>query len=95
MSKPEIKSFFFTFGTDPRYPFQGGWVEIEAPSRGAACDMFRAYFPDRTEGILNCAFVYSDEFKTTGMYKGDYPDEFCHAKIRYLTENDLTEEKDA
>lgn len=25
-----MPKFYFTYGTDPAYPFQGGWTEIEA-----------------------------------------------------------------
>ncbi len=28
---------FYTFGTDPRFPFCGGWVEIEVESMKQAC----------------------------------------------------------
>lgn len=63
--------FFFTYGTDGQ-PFCGGWTEIEAPDMSTACAIFRAYHPDRREGLLNCADVYTEAtFKKTGM---DGPD---------------------
>ena len=80
----DIKKWFFTFGTYLGFPFQRGWVEIEAPTREQAVQVFRAYWPDRTPGTVNCAFIYSeDEFKETRMYKGEYPEEHCHAKVFY------------
>ena len=79
-----MQKYYFTFGTDPKFPYQRGWVEVEAHDKNQACNIFRAYFPDRTKNIINCAFVYSEnEWKKTKMGKGDYavPGEFCHAKI--------------
>lgn len=76
--------WFFTFGSDPLYPFQGGWVEIEAPTLTQAIKVFQAYWPDRTPGLVNCAFMYSEEdFSETDMYKGKFPNEYCHVRILY------------
>ena len=62
-----MQHFFFTSGTDGQ-PFCGGWTEIEAPDMSTACAIFRAYHPDRHEGLLNCADVYTEAtFKKTGM----------------------------
>ena len=64
--------FYYTYGSDPRFPYQGGWTEICAPDRKAADALFRAYHPDRTPNVLNCADVYQEpEFFTTDMYKDD------------------------
>lgn len=50
--------YFYTFGSDPGFPYQNGWVEIHATSREDADRKFRAWFPDRSghEGIMNYAF---------------------------------------
>lgn len=58
-----LERFTFTFGTDSRFPYREGWVEVLASDAREAADKFRARFPDRpgSEGILNCAFVYSSE----------------------------------
>lgn len=74
--------FYFTYGTDERYPFQGGWTEIEAPDLHSACQMFRIYHPDKTEGLLNCASFYSEEqFNSSDMpVKGNF-DKFCVERI--------------
>ncbi len=66
-----MPKFYFTYGTSPAYPFQGGWTEVEAPDRPTACKLFQVYHPTRpgSAGRLNYADVYSDEaFKQTGMY---------------------------
>ena len=82
----KLETFYFTFGTDQRFPFYMGWVEIQAVDEGSARRIFREYFPGDGP-YLNCAFVYSEpEFKKTVMYRGDYGDR-CHARIG-LTEVD-------
>lgn len=78
-----MPKFYFTYGTDPAYPFRDGWTEIEAPDLGKAGEIFSAIHPDRHAGILNCAFTYTEErFKTTEMYKsgGNYGCH-CHERI--------------
>ena len=54
-----MNSFYYTFGSDPGYPYQCGWVEVHAASRKDADEIFRSRFPDRHENTLNCAFCYT------------------------------------
>lgn len=64
-----MPKFYFTYGTEG-HPFFGGWTEVEAPDRHMACTVFRAYHPDKTEGLLNCCSCYTEEdFKKTSMYQ--------------------------
>lgn len=58
-----MNHYFYTFGTDCGFPYQGGWVEVRAESRMEADKKFRTRFPDRPgrKGILNCAFCYTME----------------------------------
>ena len=51
---------FYTFGSDDRFPFCGGWVEVEAPSMKEAHAIFRANYPDRQPGILNSTDYYRE-----------------------------------
>lgn len=52
------------------------------PNYGAACAAFRAYHPDKTEGLLNCSSVYDEEhFKQTEMYRSGNFDRRCHEVI--------------
>lgn len=44
-----MKTFYFTFGTDPEYPYCGGWVEIIADDLGKATRVFKRLFPNRQE----------------------------------------------
>lgn len=61
--------FYFTYGTDGQ-PFVGGWAEIEAPTARAAAFAFRAFHPDKVEGLLNCSDMYTQEyFERTEMYR--------------------------
>lgn len=75
--------YYFTFGTDPGYPFQNGWVKIQAPSRREATEIFAIYFPSRDDECVNCAFIYEEEeFKETSMYKkNDNLGAGCHCVI--------------
>ena len=45
-----MRTFYFTYGSSGQ-PFIGGWTEVNAPNYGAACAAFRAYHPDKTEGM--------------------------------------------
>lgn len=78
----EQKKFYFTYGAEGQ-PFYGGWTEVEAPDGHSACAAFRAYHPDKTEGLLNCSSVYDeDHFKTTEMYQVGNFGYRCHEVIR-------------
>ena len=82
-------TFYFTFGTDELYPFQGGWVEITSPNKREAIRIFRKYFPNRKDSeCYNAADCYdSDTFKNrTDMFTTGNLGAFCHAKIQYEEE---------
>lgn len=77
-----MPKFYFTYGTSGQ-PFVGGWTEIEAPDAHAAAALFRAYHPDKTEGLLNCSSVYTQEqFEKTEMWgpAGNFG-RWCHERI--------------
>lgn len=74
-----MDSYYFTFGTDKGFPFQGGWVEIEAESMKQAQDIFRAYFPDRVPGCLNCSDYYTRaRMQESGMLATGNCGAYCH-----------------
>lgn len=76
-----MAKFYFTYGTEGQ-PFVGGWTEVGAPNRNAACSAFRAYHPDRTDGLLNCSSVYDEaQFKQTSMYRDGNFNCRCHEII--------------
>lgn len=79
-----MSKFYFTYGTDPAYPFRGGWTEIEAPDMLTACKLFRAYHPDRpgSAGLLNYADIYSeDRFIQTDMLLNGNFGAWCQEEI--------------
>jgi len=58
-----MNRYFYTFGSDPKFPYQNGWVEIHADSLDEADKKFRTRFPDRPghEGIMNFSFSYNEK----------------------------------
>ncbi|MDO4327702.1 MAG: hypothetical protein Q4E24_17040 [bacterium] len=73
---------FYTYGSDEKYPFYGGWVEVEADNMKQAHALYRAAYPDREPGILNCADYYTEEqFNRTDMPEVGNRGAFCHRKI--------------
>lgn len=76
------RKFYFTYGTDGKQPFVGGWTEVEASDLTLACEAFRLYHPDRTPGLLNCSSVYDEEqFRRTRMYTESNFGCRCHETI--------------
>ena len=73
---------YFTFGTGGQ-PYVGGWVEVEAETIEQAVKLYRAVYPDKHEGIINCSSIYNEEeFKSTEMYKnGENFGSGCHESI--------------
>lgn len=82
-----MAKFYFTYGLEGQ-PFVGGWTEIIAPNCDIACDLFRAFHPDKIEGILNCAFWYTEEnWQKTKMCKmGHNFGAKCHERIMVTRE---------
>ena len=63
-----MSKFYFTYGCGDNQPFVGGWTEVEAPDFDAAISAFRAYHPDRTQGLVDCGGIYPEaEFARTKM----------------------------
>lgn len=75
-----MAKFYFTYGTEG-FPYVGGWTEVEAETRAAACAVFRIYHPDKIKGVLNCSDVYDqNEFMASGMIDGNRG-ACCHERI--------------
>lgn len=78
-----IEKFYFTFGSSEQFPFKYGYVIVEAEDIKQAIKVFRAYFPDVVEGIINCAFYYTEEqFMKTCM-----TNDKCHRIIGFKVED--------
>ncbi len=56
-----MKKWYFTFGSDPGFPYQNTYLIVMADTKREAIEKFRAKFPDRHENTANCAFWYSEE----------------------------------
>nr|WP_325294971.1 hypothetical protein [uncultured Oscillibacter sp.] len=59
----QLNSYYYTFGSDPGFPYRNGWVVVKASSREEADRKFRSRFPDRPghEGTMNYSFCYTKE----------------------------------
>lgn len=80
---PAMKKFYFTYGTDLKYPFQGGWSLIYAPDLRSAQQIFKAVHPNR-EGsdCLNCADYYTaEQFMQTDAFREGNRGAKCHEVI--------------
>lgn len=82
---PKMETFYFTYGTDKGFPFQGGWTEIHAADRKQAVALFRREHPDRSPGLVNCSSIYTEkqfQDKVLPLYKdGDAFWSVCHECI--------------
>lgn len=70
-----MKKFYFTFGSDERYPFPNSYVIVHAANLADAIACFRKHIPDVITGVLNCAFYYTqEEWESTSMFvRREYP----------------------
>lgn len=57
--KPQ--KYYFTFGSDPGFPYQNAYLVVEADSEVSAIEKFRRKFPDRSPNVYNASFCYSQE----------------------------------
>lgn len=82
---PKLETFYFTYGTDKNFPFQGGWTEVHAADRNQAVALFRREHPDRSPGLVNCSSIYTEkqfQDKVLPLYKdGDAFWSVCHECI--------------
>lgn len=82
-----MPKFYFTYGSDEKFPYQYGWTEIEAPDIDTAIAAFRIYHPDRHQNTINCSFWYTEEnFKKSGMAEIKWPGNICHERITVTRE---------
>lgn len=75
------ETFYFTFGTDEKFPHQNGWVEVKAFNWMSAIDKFRAVYPDRHKNILNCSFFYDSKQWEKMDPPNNWPGYQCYAVI--------------
>lgn len=77
-----MDKYFFTFGTSEKFPYQGGWVEVHALSLKDAVEKFKASYPNRNKGIVNCADCYDENsFIAQGFLETGNLGAGCHTVI--------------
>ena len=74
LENQKTKKFFYTFGSDPDYPYaETEYVEVHARSMQEADEKFMAVIPNRKGSTcLNCAFVYSEKQWIKGNIQSRY-----------------------
>ena len=57
-----MKKFYFTFGSDEKFPYQNGYIVIIAEKYQDAIEKFKNTYPSRTPGdtTLNYSFDYNE-----------------------------------
>lgn len=89
-----MNTYYYTFGTDPGFPYQGGWVQVYAETPKEADELFRKNFPDRHDGFLNCAGIYRQETFPKHMFLNGNYGKYCHKVLKEKTEVDQFEKTD-
>ena len=57
-----MSKFYFTFGSHSQYPYQNGYIIIEADSLTQATEYFKILFPNPDKPyLLRCAFYYNEK----------------------------------
>ena len=74
-SMEELTPFYFTFGTDPEFPYQNGYLVVYASTLSEAVRKFQEKYPNRMLNLLNCSSVYSRSvWERSGLGEAkDYP----------------------
>lgn len=63
------KNFYVTFGSDKEFPYQNGFLTINAENERQANEYFQALHPNRAgSNCLNYSFMYTEE-----EWKNIYP----------------------
>lgn len=77
--------FYFTYGADSKFPYQGGWTEVRAENWTLAHLGFTTFHPNRKNSkLLNCAGMYSEaEWARTEMARKN--DNLGHARRDKIT----------
>ena len=59
--KMVLHNYYFTFGSDPKFPFYKGYLIVKAESINVACDKFGKKYPGRLPYTINCSAYYTEE----------------------------------
>ena len=77
------RNFYFTFGSSKRFPYQNGYLIVQASSIQQAIALFRVYYPDFHEGTVNCSDYYNQiewDVAVRRYYQGRLPFEIIESK---------------
>ena len=69
-----MNKFYFTFGSNSQFPYQNTYLVVIADSEREAVQKFRAKYPDRHDGIVNCSFIYSEDEWEGNLNQKHYPE---------------------
>lgn len=61
------KNWYYTFGTASYSPYKGGYLIVRAVTLKDANGLFEKKYPCMVDGVLNCAFYYSQEAWERGV----------------------------
>lgn len=59
--KMVLHNYYFTFGSDPKFPFYKGYLIVKAESINVACDKFEKKYPGCLPYTINCSAYYTEE----------------------------------
>ena len=59
--KMVLHNYYFTFGSDPKFPFYKGYLIVKAESINVACDKFEKKYPGSLPYTINCSAYYTEE----------------------------------
>jgi len=81
-----MNNYYFTFGTNPDFPYQKGYVIIKADSWDEAFEKWDTRFGNkarvgRNSDVINCAFFYDEANFDFNYVSPNYPSEICHEII--------------
>lgn len=78
-------TYYFTYGIgDPAetgQAYQGGWTEVEAPSRYKAIKAYQAFYQNTKNGVLPCCSVALEADQMGKMLETGNGGAFCHDRI--------------
>lgn len=59
--KMVLHNYYFTFGSDPKFPFYKGYLIVKAESINVACDKFEKKYPGSLPYTINCSAYYTED----------------------------------
>lgn len=68
------KKYYFTFGNNEKFPYQDGYLIVIASDIKEAWKKFRAKYPDKSPGILNCSDYYTESVFNKHLVDGYFKD---------------------